>query len=57
MVFHRGKRKVDVNNPSWNNIALKKVNYSKFLGVIIDDGLKWTNHISCIKKKSLRELE
>ena len=51
MVFHRGKRKIDVNNPSLNNIALKRVNYSKFLGVIIDDGLKWTNHISYIKNK------
>ena len=51
MVFHRGKRKIDFNNPSSNNIALKRVNYSKFLGVIIDDGLKWTNHISCIKNK------
>ena len=51
MVFHRGKRKIDVNNPSLNNIALKRVNYSNFLGVIIDDGLKWTNHISYIKNK------
>ena len=51
MVFHRGKRKLGVNNPSLNNIALKRVNYSKFLGVIIDDGLKWTNHISYIKNK------
>ena len=43
--YFKGKRKIDVNNPSLNNIALKRVNYSKFLGVIIDDGLKWTNHI------------
>ena len=49
MVFHRGKRKIDVNNPPMNNIALKKVNYSKFLSLIIDDGLKWTNHISYIE--------
>ena len=44
-------KKIDVNNLSLNNIALKRVNYSKFLGVIIDDGLKWTNHISYIKNK------
>ena len=32
--------------------------FSKFLGVIIDDGLQWTNHISYIKNKiSLRDLE
>ena len=34
-----------------NNIALKRVNYFKFLSVIIDDGLKWTNHTSYIKNK------
>ena len=51
MVFHRGKRKIDVNNPSLNNIALNIVNYSKFSGVIIVDGLRWTNHISYIKNK------
>ena len=32
MVFHRGKRKIEVNNPSLNNIALKRVNYSNFGG-------------------------
>ena len=31
---------IAVNYPSLNNIALKRVNYSNFLGVIIDDGLK-----------------
>ena len=51
MVFHRVERKIDVNNPSLNNYALKRVNYFKFLGVIIDDGSKWTNHISYIKNK------
>ena len=34
-----------------NNIAFKKVNYFIFFGVIIDDGLNWTNHISYIKNK------
>ena len=48
MVFHRGKRKIDVNNPSLNNIALKKVNYSKFLGVIIENG----RHVWCRGKAS-----
>ena len=51
MVFHRSKKEIDVNNPSLSNIALKRVNYSKFLGVIIDDCLKWTNHISYIKNE------
>ena len=53
MVFHRGKRQIDVNNPSLNNIALKRVNYSKFLGAIIDDGLKWTNHNHTLKTNKI----
>ena len=36
MVFHKGKRKL---------ISLKRVKFIKFLGVIIDGQLKWSNHI------------
>ena len=46
MIFHRRRRKIDNNNPSLNNTVLQRVNYTKFLGVIVDDGLKWTNHIA-----------
>ena len=51
MVFHRGQRKIDLDSPSLNHISLKKVKFTKFLGVIIDDQLKWTNHILYIKNK------
>ena len=51
MIFHRRRRKIDINNPSLNNTVLQRVNYTKFLGVIIDDGLKWTNHIAYVKNK------
>ena len=37
MVFHRGKRKIDFYSPSLNHISLKRVKFTKFLGVIIDD--------------------
>ena len=30
------------------------VNYTKFLGVIIDDGLKWTNHIAYVKNEIVK---
>ena len=49
--FHRRRRKIDINNPSLNNTVLQRVNYTKFLGVNIDDGLKWTNHIAYVKNK------
>ena len=45
MFFHRGKRKIDLDTPSLNHISLKKVKFTKFLDVIIDDHLKCTNHI------------
>ena len=51
MVFHRGNCKIDLDSPSLNHISLKKVKFTKFLGVIIDDQLKWTNHILYIKNK------
>ena len=30
---------------------ISEVDHSKFLGVIIDNGLKWSNHINCISNK------
>ena len=52
MVFHRARRKIDhediiINN---NNI-LQQVHCTQFIGIIIDDKLKWANHISYIKNK------
>ena len=51
MIFHRRRRKIDTHNPSLNNTVLQRSNYRKFLGVIIDDGLKWTNDIAHVKNK------
>ena len=51
MIVHRGKRKIDLDIPSLNHTSLKRVKFTKFLDVIIDDQLKWTNHILYIKNK------
>ena len=51
MVFHWGKRKMDFDIPSLNHISLKRVKLTKFLDVIIDDQLKWSNHILYRKNK------
>ena len=51
MVFHRGSGKSNICSPILNNVSLEMVQCTKFLGIIIDDGLKWTNHISYIKIK------
>ena len=51
MLFHRGRRKININDPCLNNTLINKVKYIKFLGVIIDENLKWNNHITYIKNK------
>ena len=51
MVFLRSKCKIDLDSQSLNHISLKKVKFTKFLGVIFDDQLKWTNQILYIKNK------
>ena len=49
MVFDRGKEKTDQYSLFLNNILIDRVKYTKLLGVIIDEKLNWTHHISYIK--------
>ena len=35
-----------------DNTIIKQVTFTKFLGIIIDDKLKWIQHISYIKNKT-----
>ena len=51
MVFHRSRRKINKGNIILDTTILYQVTYTKFLGVILDDKLKWTHHISYIKNK------
>ena len=51
MVFHRARIKSKTEKISIRNNAKDKVKSTKFLGVIIDDKLKWTEHIQYIKNK------
>ena len=51
MVFHRARQKEYHNNITLNDSTLTQVNCIKFLGVILDDKLKWIQHISYIKNK------
>ena len=36
---------------TFNSIEIKRENYIKFLGVIIDENLTWKNHIKVIENK------
>ena len=51
MVFHRSRRKLDKEDIILDNTIIKQVTFTKFLGIIIDDKLKWIQHSSYIKKK------
>ena len=51
MVFHRSRRKINNGNILLDTAILSQVTFTKFLGVILDDKLKWTHHISSIKNK------
>ena len=51
MVFHRSRRKINRGDILLDTTILSQVIFIKFLGVILDDKLKWTHHISYIKNK------
>ena len=51
MVFHRPRRKINKWDILLDTTILSQVTFTKFLGVILDNKLKWTHHISYIKNK------
>ena len=53
MIFHRSRRKLNKGNILLDTTILSQVTFTNFLRVILDDKLKWTHHISYIKKKNL----
>ena len=53
MVFHRSRRKINKGNIILYTTIISQVTFTKFLGVILDDKLKWTHHISYIKNNNL----
>ena len=54
MVLHRSRWKINKGNILLDTTILSQVTFTKFLGVILDDKLKWTHHISYIKNKISR---
>ena len=52
MVFHRAKIKpVKHLTICIDNVKLSRVEFTKFLGVIIDEKINWTNHSQYIINK------
>ena len=51
MVFHRAKHKNYKLNIEINKVVIEQVKHIKLLGIIFDDNLDWSNHISSINSK------
>ena len=49
IVFHRSRRKLDKEDILLDNTIIKQATFTKFIGIIKDDKLKWIHHISYIK--------
>ena len=56
MIFSRSRRVIPDFNLKIDNVAIKRETETKFLGVIIDDGLTWKKHIVTMKTKMSRYL-
>ena len=51
MVFNRAKHKNYKMNIEINKVVIEQVKHTQILGVIFDDNLDWSNHISYINLK------
>ena len=51
MVFHRARHKKEKVHIEINQVPIEQVRHTKFLGVVFDDYLDWSNHISYIHSK------
>ena len=51
VIFHRARLKQSNINITLSNISLERVTFTKFLGLIIDEKLSFTRHISYIKNE------
>ena len=51
MLFHRARIKTNSSKISIRDNEISRVFSTKFLGIIIDDQLKWLEHIQYIKNK------
>ena len=57
MVFHRGRRKSHNNIKLWIDDAIvEEASTIKYLGVILDNNLKWTSHIAFVKNKVAKSI-
>ena len=55
-IFHRFRKKIpdDCNSLKFHNQVIKRSSHVKYLGVILDDTLSWSDHISYLSEKLVK---
>ena len=51
MIFHRARHKKHLINIKINKVQIEQTKHTQFLGIIFDDNLYWSNHISYMNRK------
>ncbi len=51
MVFGANLNKFEINSICLGNEVIERVDHAKFLGIYIDDGLEWDQHIDYVAKQ------
>lgn len=55
MIFTRSRSpNLEAFNPKINNIPIERKTVARFLGVLVDEKLTWTNHIAALRLKMAR---
>ena len=53
MVFHRKQKQIEPLHFSIDGKVIEKVSSFNFLGITLDEGLTWKNHIDLIKNSTI----
>jgi len=54
IIFHRSKKLFLPDNLGVTNGSVVRLNSAKYLGILLDSGLRWVDHIRMIKFKSIK---
>ena len=52
MIFHRKRKHIPELKVLIDGCDIECVNSFNFLGIMLDQGLSWNNHVDLVKKKS-----
>ena len=56
MIFHRSRIKTVHHGIILNGNVVKRITSTQFVGIIVDDELKWKQHIAYIKKNNSKSI-